>query len=58
MDELIAVAEACSALVTLCLLQQIGIKADRWREIVQDNPGLRFAAEQAADHLNSSTADR
>lgn len=50
-DELIAVTEACSALVTLCLLQQLGVTGERQQQVVLDNPGLRFAADQAAEHL-------
>ncbi|MFJ4228418.1 HEPN domain-containing protein [Paenarthrobacter nicotinovorans] len=48
-EELIAVVDVTTAVVTLNLLHELGVPAERQREIVRDHPQLRSTAESARE---------
>lgn len=56
-DELIAVVDVTTAVVILNLLNELGLPAERQREIVHDHPQLRFTASKARDWLRTPEAD-
>ena len=56
MEELSAVVRVTTAVVVLNLLQELGISAERQREIVQTNPNLRQTASDARRWLGRKTS--
>lgn len=48
-EELIAVVDVTTAVVTLNLLHELGVPAERQREIVRDHPQLRSTAKSARE---------
>lgn len=51
-DELIAIVEVTSAVVTLNVLNELGLPPERQREIVQLHPQLRATSEAAGEWLH------
>lgn len=56
MEELSAVVRVTTAVVVLNLLQELGISAERQREIMQRNPELRQTASDARRWLDKKTS--
>ncbi|KAA5837086.1 hypothetical protein F1721_04495 [Saccharopolyspora hirsuta] len=56
-DELIAIVEVTTAVVILNLLHELGLPAERQREIVRDHPRLRHTAGLARERLVASESD-
>ena len=50
-EELIAIVDVTTAVVILNLLHEVGLSAERQREIVKEHPQLRATARQASRHL-------
>lgn len=50
-EELLAVIDVTTAVVILNVLQELGLPAERQREIVHEHPQLRYTAERARDRL-------
>lgn len=57
LEELIAIVEVTTAVVILNLLNELGLPAERQREVVRDHPQLRATARIARDWLSTSEAD-
>jgi hypothetical protein len=55
-EELIAVVEVTKAVVILNLLHELGLPAERQREIVRDHPQLRATASTAREWLVAPSA--
>lgn len=56
-DELIVVVKVTAAVVTMILLQALGLPGEHQRKVVNDHPELRQTAKQARDVLTSKPAD-
>jgi hypothetical protein len=56
-DELIAVVEVTTAVVLLNVLHELGLSAERQREIVRDHPTLRYTAGLAREWLVAPESD-
>lgn len=56
-DELIAVVEVTTAVVLLNVLHELGLPAERQREIVQEHPQLRATSRTAGEWLLSSKSN-
>ncbi|MEU9499551.1 HEPN domain-containing protein [Streptomyces sp. NPDC048196] len=56
-EELIAIVDVTTAVVILNLLNELGLPAERQREVVRDHPQLRATARSARDWLTPSEAD-
>ncbi|MER7149408.1 HEPN domain-containing protein [Streptomyces lydicus] len=56
LEELIAIVEVTTAVVILNLLNELGLPAERQREVVRDHPQLRATARSARDWLSKSEA--
>jgi hypothetical protein len=52
MDELIAVVNVTTAVVILNLLNELGLPAERQREIMQNHPQLRSTSNHAREFLS------
>lgn len=50
-DELVAIVEATTALVILNVLHELGLPAERQRQIVQEHPQLRMVSQKASEWL-------
>lgn len=55
-DELDAIVRVTSAVVLLNLMHELGLPAQRQREIVQEHPQLRATASAAREYLSDSNA--
>lgn len=53
-DELNAIVEATTAVVTLNVLHELGLPAERQRQIVRDHPQLRMVSQNASEWLVAS----
>lgn len=56
-DELIAVVNVTTAVVIVNLLNELGLPAERQREIVQNHPQLRHTSDHAREWLSAPAAD-
>jgi len=56
-DELIAVVDVTTAVVILNVLHELGLPAERQREVLQEHPQLRSTARSAREWLISPGAD-
>ena len=56
-EELIAIVEVTTAVVILNVLHELGLPAERQREILRDHPTLRHTAGLAREWLVASEAD-
>ena len=56
-EELIAVVEVTTAVVILNVLHELGLSAERQREIVQEHPQLRATSRTARDWLMAPGSD-
>lgn len=56
-EELTAVVDVTTAVVILNLLNELGLPAERQRELVHDHPELRFTAQRARHWLTTPTTD-
>ena len=57
MDELIAIVNVTTAIVILNLLNELGLPAERQREIVHNNPQLRSTSSHAREWLSTPEAN-
>lgn len=56
-EELIAIVEVTTAIVILNVLHELGLPAERQREIVQEHPQLRVTSRTARDWLMAPGSD-
>lgn len=56
-DELIAIVDTTSAVVILNVLHELGLPAERQREIVQDHPRFRMTCRKAREWLPPPESD-
>ena len=56
-DELIAIVDTTSAVVILNVLHELGVPAERQREIVQDHPRFRMTCRKAREWLAPPKGD-
>ncbi|MCP2285359.1 hypothetical protein APR04_004291 [Promicromonospora umidemergens] len=56
-EELIAVVDVTTAVVILNILNELGLPAERQREIVHNHPQLRYTARGARDWLTAPTKE-
>lgn len=56
-EELVAVVDVTAAVVTLNLLQELGLPAERQQKIVREHPQLSMTARKARETLTTPPSD-